>query len=236
MPQTQFQNWFKPLQLIRADDRAVVLGVPSRFHEEWLRNHYSQQLKQAIKKHSGGSELQLEFEILVQNVQEENIEASLGVTKPLPPPPGGRPNLRIVENPSGVSSGMPRSDASAGFVSDLSSSQSGRGEAAPAPESPNFPVFVHSYFEPRVQSRGFPMRGHVRRGRQSSDQSAHPAGGSGHGQNSSAQRESDAEHSKLTEICASAIPTRRTSPRKWCEGSSWAIFSLSSISTITRLT
>ena len=72
LPQTQFQNWFKPLTLVRYDDTSVVVGVPSRFHEEWLKSHYARELKQAIHKQCG-SELQLEFEVLVM---DENLEAS----------------------------------------------------------------------------------------------------------------------------------------------------------------
>jgi len=131
LPQAQFQNWFKPLQLIRADERAVVLGVPSRFHEEWLRSHYSQHLKQAIKKHSGGNELQLEFEILVL---EENIEAAKASAPAPSIPPPGRPNLRIVDNSEPL--GRPADSHSQPVPTPHS-----------LPEPPNLPVFSHEFFE-----------------------------------------------------------------------------------------
>lgn len=68
VPPTQFQNWIKPVELLRADLNAVVLGVPSRFHEEWLRSHYQQQIESAIHAQCG-SQVQLEFEVLVQSNQ-----------------------------------------------------------------------------------------------------------------------------------------------------------------------
>jgi chromosomal replication initiator protein len=92
LPQTQFQNWFKPLTLVRCDDTSVVVGVPSRFHEEWLKSHYTRQLSDAIR-HQCGSDLQLEFEVLVL---DENVEASLSHIPT--PPPGTRPSLRIVDS------------------------------------------------------------------------------------------------------------------------------------------
>jgi len=88
LPQTQFQNWFKPLTLIRSDEQSVTLGVPSRFHEEWVRSHYAGQISEAIRRQCG-SELQLTFEVLVG---EENREAA-GFS----PPPPQRPTLRIVD-------------------------------------------------------------------------------------------------------------------------------------------
>lgn len=125
LPQTQFQNWFKPLTLIRCNENSVVLGVPSRFHEEWVRSHYSQQLRRAIKNQVG-TELQLEFEVLVG---DENVEASMSPhPEPSPPVPHGRPNLRIVESPP-----------------------PGPEEAAAAkveiPERPTIPPVTHPFFE-----------------------------------------------------------------------------------------
>ncbi len=92
LPLAQFQNWVKPLEFIRCNENALVLGVPSKFHEEWIRHHYTGHIQQAIRKQTGAN-LQLEFEILVQ---EENIEAALAPVPMAPLMPGARPNLRIV--------------------------------------------------------------------------------------------------------------------------------------------
>jgi chromosomal replication initiator protein len=127
LPQTQFQNWFKPVELIRCDERSVVLGVPSRFHEEWLRSNYSSQLTEAIRNQCG-IDLQLEFEILVR---QENFEAALsGEATPgeidsnnATARPPARPNLRIV-------GADPAEDE----------------ENSATPE-PNLPLFNNPYFE-----------------------------------------------------------------------------------------
>ncbi len=92
LPQTQFQNWISPVELIRIDKTSVVLGVPSRFHEDWLRSHYAEKISSAIQSQCGAS-LQLEFEI---QVRQENVQAAQTLApKALAP----RPNLRIVEPP-----------------------------------------------------------------------------------------------------------------------------------------
>lgn len=122
LPQTQFQNWIKPLTLIRCDDESVVLGVPSRFHEEWLRNHYSTHIASAIHRNCG-SELQLEFEVLVA---DENMEASLSPSEPIP---GQRPPLRVLE---GGHQSQERPMAM---------------PAAPVIEAPNLPVMGHAFVE-----------------------------------------------------------------------------------------
>lgn len=116
LPTAQFQNWFKPLEFIRSDESRVVLGVPSRFHEEWVRNNFSSQIKQAIRKQTG-TEVQLEFEILIQ---EENIEASRATipTANLP----ARPALRIV-------------------------SPATQEPATQEPETPQLPAFGHPFIE-----------------------------------------------------------------------------------------
>ena len=102
VPKTQFHNWIQPVEFLRQDEGRVVLGVPSRFHEEWVKNHYAQDIRKAIHKHCG-SDLQLEFEVLAQEVEEQNIEAcvappTLPVTLPTLPVPVGRPNLRVVSS------------------------------------------------------------------------------------------------------------------------------------------
>ncbi len=127
LPQTQFQNWISPVEYIRNDETCVVLGVPSRFHEDWVRNHYGEQIRRAIQT-TCGSALQLEFEILVRQSNEEAAEAS-----PLAPLPAthtqtpARPQLRIVDK----------------------NEQSTLPEIAPstAPEAPRLPPFHHPLFE-----------------------------------------------------------------------------------------
>lgn len=118
VPQAQFQNWFKPLKLIRCDESSIVLGVPSRFHEEWIRNNYSSAISSAIRKQIP-NELQLEFEVLIQ---KENVEAASAPqnihTAPIPI----KPNLRLIEN-----------KAEPEIIEEI--------------EKPNIPIFNHNFIE-----------------------------------------------------------------------------------------
>ncbi len=138
VPQAQFQNWFKPLRLIRCDDKSVVLGVPNRFHEEWLKTNYSDKLSQAIRQQLG-TERQLEFEIVLK---EENQAASLSDPSSLntPPPQMGqaqtqRPVLRVVESSEVVPMG------------ELASAQPAAPTAPVADPSPQLPVFNDPFIE-----------------------------------------------------------------------------------------
>ncbi len=122
LPQTQFTNWISPVEYIRSNDTSVVLGVPSRFHEDWVRSHYAEQIKRAIQNQCGAA-LQLEFEI---KVREENLQAAQAQPpKSILPAPtvSLRPNLRIVE---------PNTQ------NEIDDS---------APKAPNLPPFHHPLFE-----------------------------------------------------------------------------------------
>lgn len=134
VPQTQFQNWFKPVTLIRQDETTITLGVPSRFHEEWLKSNYSRQITAAIRTQSG-LDLQLEFEVLVQS---ENEEAALSLA-PVPPP-SGRPSLRVIDGQN------QQANPFAGAMAQPPATEN----APPAPmmpEPPNAPQFAQDFFE-----------------------------------------------------------------------------------------
>lgn len=98
VPAPQFQRWFKQLSFLRQEDGTIYLGVPTRFHQDWLSTHYKDQLNLAIHKNFGNS-LQLEFEVLVE---DQNLEASSSVPLPLATPPAQKPSLRVL--PGGNSS------------------------------------------------------------------------------------------------------------------------------------
>jgi chromosomal replication initiator protein len=97
VPQTQFQNWLDPLELLRSDDKTICLGVPSRFHETWIRSHYASKLHDIIRDQTGSS-LQLEFEILKdQGPTVPSAPSSEPPPTSAPRPLPQRPNLRIVD-------------------------------------------------------------------------------------------------------------------------------------------
>ena len=100
LPLAQFQNWVKPIEYIRSDDKIVHLGVPTRFHEDMIRSRFVETLKKAIRRQTG-NDLQLEFEVLVR---DENTEASKSEilspqnSAPMAPQNPPRPMLRLVHN------------------------------------------------------------------------------------------------------------------------------------------
>jgi chromosomal replication initiator protein len=103
LPQTQFQNWISPVELLRIDKTSVVLGVPSRFHEDWLRSHYAEKISSAIQNQCGAS-LQLEFEI---QVRQENIQAAQAVPQAISLPATLKPTLRSVDAPAPTGPNLP---------------------------------------------------------------------------------------------------------------------------------
>ncbi len=120
LPQTQFQNWFKPLELLRYSETAVVLGVPSPFHRDWLQQNYTQQIKKAIQDQAG-TELQLEFEILRENASSASSAPPLQTpSSPVELSSPSKPSLRIVPNAP---------------------------EAKPAIHDPKLPQFAQPYLE-----------------------------------------------------------------------------------------
>ncbi|MBM4304834.1 MAG: chromosomal replication initiator protein DnaA [Deltaproteobacteria bacterium] len=101
LPLAQFQNWVKPIEYLRSDDKIIHLGVPSRFHEDMVRSRFVDTLKKAIRRQTG-NDLQLEFQVLIR---DENTEAAksevpdLEIPKPQTPSPAqGRPVLRLIES------------------------------------------------------------------------------------------------------------------------------------------
>ncbi|MBY0371617.1 AAA family ATPase [bacterium] len=121
LPQTQFQNWFSPVEFIRSNATSVVLGVPSRFHEDWLRNHYAEQIRRAIQNQCGSS-LQLEFEIQIREENEQAAQAAIPKASTAPVVPE-RPPLRLI------------------------TAEEKAPEPEALPEAPQIPPFHHPLFE-----------------------------------------------------------------------------------------
>lgn len=152
LPATQFRNWIQPLTLVRSDERAVVLGVPSRFHEEWLRRHYSSQLVRALKKQTG-SELQLEFEILNEMPTEPAPRPTAPPTAPTASSPAepARPFLRVLPKPEDLAptptAAAPTPEPEpAPYIIGLTPKPVVEVEA-PRIEDSGLPVFQNRYFE-----------------------------------------------------------------------------------------
>ncbi len=99
LPSAQFQNWLKPIEYISSNETSVHLGVPSRFHEDMLRSRFIDTLKKAIRRQTG-SDLQLEFEILVRDENTEASRSEILIPQASAPNinPNNRPALRLIEN------------------------------------------------------------------------------------------------------------------------------------------
>ena len=91
IPAPQFQRWFKQVSFLRREEQTIYLGVPSRFHQDWLSTHYRDHLNRAISQNFGNT-LQLEFEVLLE---DSNLEASQSPTLPIVPVQ--KPQLRVLE-------------------------------------------------------------------------------------------------------------------------------------------
>lgn len=127
LPQSQFNNWLSPVEYLRCDDNTVFLGVPSRFHEEWVKNHYADELRKVLHKQTG-KPIQLSFEILLQ---KENQAASESPALPTPitlPGVSPRPVLRVIEGAGDSISEV--------FQSEIEERR---------PCTPNFPTFSNPF-------------------------------------------------------------------------------------------
>ncbi|WP_448578909.1 chromosomal replication initiator protein DnaA [Thermaurantiacus sp.] len=47
--QETFASWIAPMQLLAVDGHVAVLALPSRFMAEWVRNHFQDQIRQALE-------------------------------------------------------------------------------------------------------------------------------------------------------------------------------------------
>lgn len=58
-----YQTWFAPIQPIDVTESTIVLGVPNKFFHEWIDNHYSKILKNALIQTTGNL-LSVQFKVL----------------------------------------------------------------------------------------------------------------------------------------------------------------------------
>ena len=60
-----FKTWFKPIKVVKLDNKILTIQVPSQFFYEWLENNYITLIKKAIKRELG-KEAKLEYNILLE--------------------------------------------------------------------------------------------------------------------------------------------------------------------------
>ena len=75
--QNSFVTWFKPIKPLKIEDHSLTVQVPSQFFYEWLEQHYSNTINNAIKEVLG-SEHKLLYSIVMdsttQSVQLPSIQ------------------------------------------------------------------------------------------------------------------------------------------------------------------
>lgn len=66
IPEQSFKTWFLPIRPAQLKDKVLTIQVPSRFHYEWLEEHYVKILKQAISEELG-QEGKLNYAVVMNN-------------------------------------------------------------------------------------------------------------------------------------------------------------------------
>ena len=72
-----FENWFKPTKLHSFQGNTVVIGVPTVFLGNWLKNHFIDVIKSSVKKVTGIEDINIDFVVC------EDLKQVLDNTVPL---------------------------------------------------------------------------------------------------------------------------------------------------------
>ncbi|MBD3385787.1 chromosomal replication initiator protein DnaA [candidate division KSB1 bacterium] len=75
-----FVTWFKPIKPLKIENSAITIQVPSQFFYEWLEQHYSTVLNEAIQQILG-SDYKLLYSILMDSTMDPVQLPSLKKTK-----------------------------------------------------------------------------------------------------------------------------------------------------------
>ncbi|NLG09248.1 MAG: chromosomal replication initiator protein DnaA [Deinococcales bacterium] len=87
LPEVEFRTWFTNVSPVGIQDGAFVIGVPTSFARDWIRNHYSSVLSTALTK-VGVAEPRLEFQVVpAKGVEQQDIFSA----KPEAAPPASEP-------------------------------------------------------------------------------------------------------------------------------------------------
>jgi chromosomal replication initiator protein len=61
-----YHTWFAPIKALDLVNSTIILGVPNKFFQEWIDNHYSKILRNALVQTSGNS-LSVQFKVMNDN-------------------------------------------------------------------------------------------------------------------------------------------------------------------------
>ena len=87
-----FSTWFKPIKPLKLEDRALTIQVPSQFFYEWLEQHYSAVMNQALSQVLG-NDYKLIYSILMDSTTQPVKLPSFN--KPRPEESNGHDNLNV---------------------------------------------------------------------------------------------------------------------------------------------
>ena len=83
VPKQVYDTWFTPIHLERIEDSTAQLGVPNKFFGDWLSQHYSTLLGEAISAARGGEETAITFVIFHKQAtrQTENSGSAAAISR-----------------------------------------------------------------------------------------------------------------------------------------------------------
>ncbi len=78
-----FSAWFCPISEVFSDEKSIVLGVPNKFFENWVRDKYYSLINTALQQ-AAGKDLSITFKVQPTGAQQKG---SQGLQSAVPEPP-----------------------------------------------------------------------------------------------------------------------------------------------------
>ena len=92
IPEVEFRTWFKQVRPLGIENGTFMIGVPHSFAREWLKNHYSPVIEQALKD-LGAASPRVGFQVVAfQQTEQQDMFSTPSVNKE-PQPVADRPHL-----------------------------------------------------------------------------------------------------------------------------------------------
>ncbi|MDZ7706118.1 MAG: chromosomal replication initiator protein DnaA [Trueperaceae bacterium] len=95
IPDVEFRTWFRQVKPLGIEDGTFMIGVPHSFARDWLKNHYSEVLEQALRD-LGAESPRIGFQVVALQATEQQDMFSREAEPPPPPPkpqPANPPRL-----------------------------------------------------------------------------------------------------------------------------------------------
>ncbi len=96
IPEVEFRTWFKQVKPLGIEDGTFMIGVPHSFARDWLKNHYSSVLEQALKD-LGAPSPRVGFQVIAfQPSEQQDIFSSSKSQSSSPAPNNIRLNPKYI--------------------------------------------------------------------------------------------------------------------------------------------